>query len=113
VLQRLRYGERIASGHIIGRIFQRLSGRVGNNTVASRTGKSLVGRNLKNLVGCSCLYRGVSVERTFRDDAIADKERPVVSEHFPDVLPGFIERGKGLIAVDRILSGIISGQGQR
>ena len=106
-MRKRRCGERIASGRITDQIFQRQSGPVGNNTVAYRVGKSLAGRDLRNRRGCCCLYGGVSADRTFRDDAIADKERAVVSENLPDVLPGFIERGKCLIVVDRILSGII------
>ena len=45
--------------------------------------------------------------------AVTDEERAIVMEHLPDVLSGFIERGKRLIMLDRILSGIVGREGQR
>ena len=107
-----RCGGKIVSGPIIGQIFQRPSGPGGNNTVAYQAGRPLAGRQFRNPGGYCCLRGGVSADRAFHDNAVADKECAVVLENLPDVLPGLIEWGECLIAVDCILSGIIGRQGK-
>ena len=78
------------------------------------SGRRISGKTLQKIAGVAVVSAGrVSADRAFGDDAVAHEEGAVVSENLADVLSGFIERGKCLIAIDACLSRIIGRQSQR